>query len=174
MIPGTGRARLSWGLGVCEECVEGWPEEKFFLSSAQQNSVRMLDTSVFDLAQARGLTLGKLRLPALNRWSRHSLFCGIPQPALAAAFRCVADDKIVAPSFFFAAIMLKPARILTFKCAKCAKAVQVFLQKVSACSHIQPYQGICVCGEVKRHATGHQAAVVSYLASTGEDWMHRH
>jgi hypothetical protein len=71
-------------------------------------------------------------------------------------------------------IMLKPARILTFKCAKCAKAVKVFLQKVSACSHIQPYQGICDCGEVKRHATGNGAAVASYLASTDEAWMHHH
>lgn len=70
--------------------------------------------------------------------------------------------------------MLKPARILTFKCAKCSKAVKVFLQKVSACSHIQPYQGICDCGEVKRHATGNQAAVQSYLESTDEGWMHHH
>ena len=71
-------------------------------------------------------------------------------------------------------LMLKPARILTFKCAKCAKPVKVFLQKVSACSHIQPYQGICACGEVKRHATGNQAAVASYLASNDEGWMHHH
>jgi hypothetical protein len=73
-----------------------------------------------------------------------------------------------------ASIMLKPARILTFKCAKCSKAVKVFLQKVSACSHIQPYQGICDCGEVKRHATGNKAAVQSYLESTDEGWMHHH
>ncbi len=70
--------------------------------------------------------------------------------------------------------MLKPARILTFKCAKCSKAVKVYLQKVSACSHIQPYQGICACGEVKRHATGSKAAVESYLQSNDESWMHHH
>ena len=54
---------------------------------------------------------------------------------------------------------MKPARILTFKCAKCAKPVKVFLQKVSACSHIQPYLGVCACGEPKRHATGSPDAV---------------
>ena len=70
----------------------------------------------------------------------------------------------------------KPARILTFKCKKCAKPVQVFLQKVSACSHIQPYQGICKCGEVLRHATGQKDAVESYLASGENDsgWTHHH
>ena len=57
--------------------------------------------------------------------------------------------------------MTKPARTLTFKCEKCSKPVKVFLQKVSACSHIQPYQGICGCGEVKRHATGSKDAVQS-------------
>ncbi len=77
-------------------------------------------------------------------------------------------------SHYFALIMLKPARILTFKCATCSKAVKVFLQKVSACSHIQPYQGICACGELKRHATGNKAAVQSFLESTDEAWMHRH
>jgi hypothetical protein len=70
--------------------------------------------------------------------------------------------------------MFKPARILTFKCAKCAKPVKVFLQKVSACSHIQPYQGICDCGEVKRHATGSPDAVKSYLESTDGNWQHHH
>ena len=50
--------------------------------------------------------------------------------------------------------MSKPARVLTFKCDKCTKPVKVFLQKVSACSHIQPYQGLCECGEPKRYATG--------------------
>jgi len=70
--------------------------------------------------------------------------------------------------------MFKPARILTFKCAKCSKAVKVFLQKVSACSHIQPYQGICDCGEVKRHATGSADAVKSYLESTDGNWSHHH
>lgn len=49
---------------------------------------------------------------------------------------------------------MKAARSLTFKCVKCQKSMQVYLQKVSACSHITPYQGICQCGEVKRHATG--------------------
>lgn len=48
----------------------------------------------------------------------------------------------------------KPSRTLTFKREKCAKPVQVFLQKVSDCLHIQPYQGMCKFGEVKRHATG--------------------
>jgi hypothetical protein len=70
--------------------------------------------------------------------------------------------------------MLKPARTLTFKCEKCSKPVKVFLQKVSACSHIQPYQGICACGEVKRHATGNKDAVQSYLTSTDGSWSHHH
>jgi hypothetical protein len=70
--------------------------------------------------------------------------------------------------------MFKPARILTFKCAKCAKPVKVFLQKVSACSHIQPYQGICDCGEIKRHATGSPEAVKSFLESTDGNWQHHH
>jgi len=69
---------------------------------------------------------------------------------------------------------MKPARILTFKCAKCTKPVKVFLQKVSACSHIQPYQGICDCGEIKRHATGSPEAVKSYLESTDGNWHHHH
>ena len=68
----------------------------------------------------------------------------------------------------------KPARFLTFKCKSCAKPVQVFLQKVSACSHIQPYQGICKCGEVLRHATGQKEAVESYIASGSGDWIHHH
>jgi hypothetical protein len=52
--------------------------------------------------------------------------------------------------------------------------VKVFLQKVSACSHIQPYQGICDCGEIKRHATGSPDAVKSYLESTDGNWQHHH
>ncbi len=70
--------------------------------------------------------------------------------------------------------MFKPARTLTFKCANCAKAVKVSLQKVAACSHIQPYMGVCDCGTVRLHATGNQAAVASYLASNGLDWSHSH
>lgn len=70
--------------------------------------------------------------------------------------------------------MFKPARTLTFKCAKCAKPVKVFLQKVSACSHIQPYQGICDCGEIRRHATGNPDAVKSFLESTDGNWQHHH
>ncbi len=70
--------------------------------------------------------------------------------------------------------MAKPARILTFKCKKCGKAVQVFLQKVSACSHIQPYQGLCDCGELHRHATGQADAVQSFLTATSLDWTHSH
>jgi hypothetical protein len=70
--------------------------------------------------------------------------------------------------------MSKPARILTFKCTTCTKPVKVYLQKVSACSHIQPYQGICDCGEVRRHATGDAAAVASYLASPTGSWSHHH
>ncbi|PRC93169.1 hypothetical protein [Solimicrobium silvestre] len=70
--------------------------------------------------------------------------------------------------------MNKPARILTFKCKKCAKPVQVFLQKVSACSHIQPYQGICKCGELHRHATGQADAVTSFINSADSDWSHHH
>jgi hypothetical protein len=69
--------------------------------------------------------------------------------------------------------MSKPARFLTFKCAKCAKAVTVSLQKVSACSHITPYSGVCSCGEVKLHATGQPEAVQAYLASNGL-WTHHH
>ncbi len=71
-------------------------------------------------------------------------------------------------------ITMKPARTLTFKCAKCAKPVTVYLQKVSACSHIQPYQGICGCGEVKLHATGSADAVKSFLDSNGTNWHHHH
>jgi len=70
--------------------------------------------------------------------------------------------------------IMKPARILTFKCAKCTKPVKVFLQKVSACSHIQPYQGICDCGEVRRHATGSPDAVKSYIESLDTNWHHHH
>jgi hypothetical protein len=70
--------------------------------------------------------------------------------------------------------MNKPARFLTFKCAKCGKPVKVTLQKVSACSHIQPYQGICECGEIKRHATGHPDAVKSYVESNELHWHHHH
>ena len=70
--------------------------------------------------------------------------------------------------------MNKPARFLTFKCAKCAKPVKVTLQKVSACSHIQPYQGICECGEIKRHATGNPEAVKSYVESNELHWHHHH
>ena len=70
--------------------------------------------------------------------------------------------------------MNKPARILTFKCNQCSKPVKVFLQKVSACSHIQPYQGICSCGEVMKYATGHKETVESYLASPDVSWSHHH
>jgi hypothetical protein len=68
----------------------------------------------------------------------------------------------------------KPARILTFKCKKCGNPVKVFLQKVSACSHIQPYQGLCSCGELHRYATGHAEAVESFIHSTDSVWMHHH
>ena len=68
----------------------------------------------------------------------------------------------------------KPARTLTFKCKSCAKPVTVHLQKVSACSHIQPYMGVCKCGELMLHATGQKEAVESYLASSGLDWSHHH
>lgn len=70
--------------------------------------------------------------------------------------------------------MQKPARILTFKCKQCGKSVQVFLQKVSACSHIQPYQGLCSCGALYRHATGNPEAVQSFLSSTDGAWIHSH
>ncbi|RZA35049.1 MAG: hypothetical protein EOP92_12550 [Lysobacteraceae bacterium] len=69
---------------------------------------------------------------------------------------------------------MKPARFLTFKCTKCAKPVKVTLQKVSACSHIQPYLGVCECGEPKRHATGSPDAVKSYLESADGNWHHHH
>lgn len=68
----------------------------------------------------------------------------------------------------------KSARILTFKCKKCGKSVQVFLQKVSACSHIQPYQGLCSCGELHRYATGQTDAVSSFINSTESAWTHPH
>jgi len=77
----------------------------------------------------------------------------------------------ISPPF---AMPARPARTLTFKCKKCAKPVQVFLQKVSACSHIQPYQGICKCGEVMRHATGQKDAVDSFIASGDSGWVHHH
>ena len=69
--------------------------------------------------------------------------------------------------------MFKAPRSLTFKCAKCEKAVKVTLQKGSACSHITPYSGVCSCGEVKLHATGDKDAVQAYLASNGL-WTHHH
>lgn len=69
----------------------------------------------------------------------------------------------------------KPARFLTFKCKECSKPVQVKLQKVSACSHIQPYQGICKCGTVMHHATGDQEMVQAYLAAPDTfDFGHHH
>jgi hypothetical protein len=71
-------------------------------------------------------------------------------------------------------MMNKSPRILTFKCKKCGKSVQVFLQKVSACAHIQPYQGICACGELHRHATGQTDAVKAFLSSEDNDWTHIH
>ncbi len=68
----------------------------------------------------------------------------------------------------------KPARTLTFKCRQCSKPVTVFLQKVSACSHIQPYLGVCACGEPYRHATGQQDAVNSFVLSLDGSWRHHH
>lgn len=70
--------------------------------------------------------------------------------------------------------MTKPARFLTFKCEKCTKPVKVVLQKVSACSHIQPYLGVCACGEAKRYATGEPHAVESFLHSADGSWSHHH
>ena len=70
-------------------------------------------------------------------------------------------------------MFLKAPRTLTFKCAKCSKAVKVSLQKTSACSHITPYYGVCSCGEVKLHALGQPEAVKSYLESNGL-WTHHH
>jgi hypothetical protein len=78
------------------------------------------------------------------------------------------------PAFFIHTTMSKPARFLTFKCAACAKPVKVQLQKVSACSHIQPYQGICACGEIKRHATGNPDAVKSFVETNDLHWHHHH
>lgn len=69
---------------------------------------------------------------------------------------------------------MKAARSLTFKCTKCQKSMQVYLQKVSACSHITPYQGICQCGEVRRHATGQADTVKAYLESADGSWSHHH
>jgi hypothetical protein len=68
----------------------------------------------------------------------------------------------------------KSARILTFKCKNCALPVKVFLQKVSACSHIQPYQGICDCGTLMRYATGDKDAVENFIHSDALDWTHHH
>jgi hypothetical protein len=67
----------------------------------------------------------------------------------------------------------KPARFLTFKCKSCSKPVQLRLQQVSACAHIQPYQGVCKCGEVMYHATGEKEAVASFLAAP-ESWVPHH
>jgi hypothetical protein len=69
--------------------------------------------------------------------------------------------------------MSKPTRILTFKCAKCTKPVKVFLQQVSACAHITPYQGICACGEIRRHATGNPDTVKAFV-ETGATHSHHH
>jgi hypothetical protein len=68
----------------------------------------------------------------------------------------------------------KPPRTLTFKCPGCTKPVKLSLQKVSACSHIQPYLGVCKCGEVMRHATGQKDAVEAFLAAPDGHWMHHH
>jgi hypothetical protein len=70
--------------------------------------------------------------------------------------------------------MYKPARTLSFKCKACTKPVTVYLQKVSACSHITPYQGICSCGELMLYATGQKDIVESFLASAGLGWSHSH
>lgn len=69
---------------------------------------------------------------------------------------------------------MKPARILTFACKHCGKHVKVFLQKVSACSHIQPYQGVCDCGKLHKHAIGQKDAVQSFLTSEEGNWSHHH
>jgi hypothetical protein len=69
---------------------------------------------------------------------------------------------------------MKPARTLTFKCKTCTKPVTLFLQKVSACSHIAPYQGTCKCGELMRHATGDKDAVDSFVNSVDGSWQHHH
>ncbi len=76
------------------------------------------------------------------------------------------------PLFTSPSTMSSPARFLTFKCEKCTKPVKVILQKVSACSHIQPYLGVCACGEPKRYATGDKHAVESYLQSADGSWSH--
>ncbi len=68
----------------------------------------------------------------------------------------------------------KPARILSFKCKTCSKPVTLYLQKVSACSHIQPYLGVCACGAPYRHATGAQDAVSSFVLSLDGSWRHHH
>lgn len=68
----------------------------------------------------------------------------------------------------------KSARTLTFKCKKCNKPVTLYLQKVSACSHITPYQGWCKCGELMRHAIGDKDAVQSYVESQDILWAHSH
>lgn len=70
--------------------------------------------------------------------------------------------------------MTKPARFLNFKCKSCAKTVKVHLQKVSACSHITPYQGMCDCGSVMKYATGNPELVASYLESDNLSWSHHH
>jgi hypothetical protein len=70
--------------------------------------------------------------------------------------------------------MNKPARFLTLKCTQCAKPVQLSLQKVSACSHIQPYQGICKCGQVMRQAFGQKDAVEAFLAAPPGEWSGHH
>ena len=68
----------------------------------------------------------------------------------------------------------KAARTLTFKCKTCTKPVTLYLQKGSACSHIQPYLGVCSCGAPYRHATGQQDAVNSFVLSLDGSWRHHH
>jgi hypothetical protein len=93
-------------------------------------------------------------------------------PPARPARRCLCGSRLL--KLIQEKMSYKPPRSLTFKCKKCAKPVQVYLQKVSACSHIQPYQGICKCGEVMRHATGQKDAVESYIASPDGSWAHHH
>jgi hypothetical protein len=95
-------------------------------------------------------------------------------------FRVHRNDKLFWQAYFPVSQSIKEimsnkaARTLTFKCKKCSKPVTVYLQKVSACSHIQPYQGMCKCGELLRHATGQKDAVESFLASPDGNWSHHH
>ena len=105
------------------------------------------------------------RLDGASNWSLHRS----EDHADCLPVQCKAEPTTTPP-----AMTPKPARSLTFKCTACSKPVTVYLQKVSACSHIQPYLGLCACGTPYRHATGQVDAVNSFKFSLDGGWRHHH